>query len=110
MRLDRAGSIRSRVGPPQIAPKIQEKRVRNPTRFKSLVFIEKGAQSEQNGLPNGLQNGTTNDKKGCFLGELLRRGSWGLIWEHFGMVWGAFWMVFGSMLGIFWNDFGVICE
>ncbi len=33
MRLDRAGSIRLRVGPPQIAPKIQKKRVRNQTRF-----------------------------------------------------------------------------
>ena len=33
MRLDRAGSIGLRVGPLQIAPKIQTKRVRNPTRF-----------------------------------------------------------------------------
>ncbi len=54
MRLDRAGSIRLRVGPPQIAPKIQEKRVRNQTRFESLVFTEKSVQNEQNGLPNGV--------------------------------------------------------
>ena len=33
MRLDRAGSIGLRVGPPQIAPIIQKKRVINPTRF-----------------------------------------------------------------------------
>ena len=108
MRLDRAGSIGLRVGPPQIPPKIQKKRVRNPTRFWSLVFIETGAQSEQNELPNGLQNGTKIDKKGGFFGELLRRGSWGLIWEHFGMLWGAFWVVLGSISGRFWSDFGVI--
>ena len=35
MRLDRAGSIGLRVGPPQIPPKIQKKRVRNPARFQS---------------------------------------------------------------------------
>ena len=58
MRLDRAGSIGLRVGPPQIPPKIQKKRVRNPMRFRSHLFYEKGAQSEPNGLPNGLQNGT----------------------------------------------------
>ena len=33
MRLDRAGSIGLRVGPPQIAPKIQKKRARNPSQF-----------------------------------------------------------------------------
>ena len=33
MRLDRAGSIGLRVGPLQIAPKIQKTRVRNPTLF-----------------------------------------------------------------------------
>ncbi len=33
MRLDRVGSIGLRVGPPQIAPTIHEKRVINPTRF-----------------------------------------------------------------------------
>ncbi len=61
MRLDRAGSIRLRVGPPQIAPKIQTKRVRNQTRFESLVFTEKSVQNEQNGLPNGLHSTLWDD-------------------------------------------------
>ncbi len=41
MRLDRAGSIRLRVGPTQIAPKFQKERVRNQTRFFSRVFSKK---------------------------------------------------------------------
>ena len=62
MHLDRAGSIQMHVGPPQIAPKIDKKRVRNPTRVRGSVFEEKGAQSE----PKGLQNGTKIIKLGSF--------------------------------------------
>ena len=43
--LDRAGSIGLHVGPLQIPPKIHKKRVRNPVRFYSCFFNEKGAQS-----------------------------------------------------------------
>ena len=50
MRLDRVGSVGLHVGPPQIPLKIHKKRVRNPVRFYSCFFIEKGAQNEQNVL------------------------------------------------------------
>ncbi len=58
MRLDRAGSIGLRVGPPQIAPEIHEKLVKILDAMLKLFFIETCAQSEQNVLPNELQNGT----------------------------------------------------
>ena len=54
MRLDRAGCIGLRVGPPQIAPKFQKKRVRNQTRCFSRVFSKKVPNNEQSGLPNGV--------------------------------------------------------
>ena len=98
MRLERAGCSGLRVGPPQVAPKMLKKRGRNPTRFRSSFLVENTAQSEPNGLPNGLQNGTNIVKLGALFRELLRKGSWGLIWEAFGSILGCFWEHFGSLL------------
>ena len=102
MRLDRAGSIRLRFGPPQIAPKIQKNVLEIRRDFKAEFLLKK--------VSNMSKIGSKMVTLGGVFGELLQRGSWGLIWEHFGMLWGAFWMVFGSILGRCWSDFGVVCE
>ena len=55
MRLERGGSIRLRVGPPQIAPRLHQKTVVNLARFRIHFFHEESDQSMQKCLPNGTQ-------------------------------------------------------
>ena len=63
MRLERAGSIRMRVGPLKIDPQMHEKTVLNLARFRNPLFHKESDQSKEKCLPKGTPKSNKIIKK-----------------------------------------------
>jgi hypothetical protein len=98
MRLEPAGCSGLRAGPPQIAPKIFEKRLGNLARFRSS-FISENIQKVTQRAPK--MRPQIDQRKGKLKNVSLTRSK-----DAFGMVFGDFWVPFWRVLVPFGSTFG----